>query len=512
MEWEEEDPEGESLRGSDDEKEKDQEDDDYEVDNEFFVPHGHLSDEEMEHEDEIPEDNTPEAQKAKLKIMQQEFAAEMKKKTEKIKPRLIGCVWVKNNASASNACSPIVWEMLQARAMLVEGVVTLNLNDPADEAERAVASGPKKTRITEEGMRDLIRLVHGNTHSRKFLVDEFAAYRTKQYGDKEGFCEFFNVGSKIKEIADYRQGAETEPTLHNNNAWFVRDDVLDQYNMKDLARLPNAWEYVLAPTRKLTGSPKSTPNRKVVTEEAMPDLIRLVHGNTHQRKLLVDEFRAFRKAAYGSQEDFKEFQLVGKCIKRIAEWKRCEDDGPFKGKYAWLVQPEVLQKYNLTELPLPNKWQYHIELPTKKLRPTKLDVEAVKENIAEPKAPVSIEKFAVVLSVEEKRKQFEKLAESKPVVDNIQSPASTVVTSNNVSVKPVAAGSQKKRVQLLMSVPRGQAIPEAAKNSLIQNFLNKNTGIKNASKTSSSQVAGPQTSATPAGLPMEVDDDVIVLD
>jgi len=41
-EWEEEEP-GESLHGSDDEKESE---DEYEVDNEFFVPHGYLSDEE----------------------------------------------------------------------------------------------------------------------------------------------------------------------------------------------------------------------------------------------------------------------------------------------------------------------------------------------------------------------------------------------------------------------------------------------------------------------------------
>jgi len=41
-EWEEEEP-GESLHGSDDEKESE---DEYEVDNDLFVPHGYLSDEE----------------------------------------------------------------------------------------------------------------------------------------------------------------------------------------------------------------------------------------------------------------------------------------------------------------------------------------------------------------------------------------------------------------------------------------------------------------------------------
>merc|ERR1712096_355090 len=45
--WEEEE-EGESLSDNEDDKEKEEEKDDYEVDNEFFVPHGYLSDEEEE--------------------------------------------------------------------------------------------------------------------------------------------------------------------------------------------------------------------------------------------------------------------------------------------------------------------------------------------------------------------------------------------------------------------------------------------------------------------------------
>lgn len=48
-EWEEEEP-GESLHGSDDEKDKESEDE-YEVDNSIFVPHGYLSDDEGDAEE-----------------------------------------------------------------------------------------------------------------------------------------------------------------------------------------------------------------------------------------------------------------------------------------------------------------------------------------------------------------------------------------------------------------------------------------------------------------------------
>lgn len=47
-EWEDEP--GESVDGSDDEKEPE---DDYEVDNDVFVPHGYLSDEEAQNDDAL---------------------------------------------------------------------------------------------------------------------------------------------------------------------------------------------------------------------------------------------------------------------------------------------------------------------------------------------------------------------------------------------------------------------------------------------------------------------------
>ena len=70
-EWEEE-PEGESL--SDNEEDKDEEkeggEDEYEVDNDFFVPHGYLSDEENERgEDEVFD---PEKEKEKFKTVEVE--------------------------------------------------------------------------------------------------------------------------------------------------------------------------------------------------------------------------------------------------------------------------------------------------------------------------------------------------------------------------------------------------------------------------------------------------------
>lgn len=75
---------------------------------EFFVPHGHLSDEELHNEDES-DFNDPENLKFKLKLAQNEFDDERKKKTQKLKPRLIGLIWQNSDGQKPDNCSNGVW-------------------------------------------------------------------------------------------------------------------------------------------------------------------------------------------------------------------------------------------------------------------------------------------------------------------------------------------------------------------------------------------------------------------
>jgi len=42
---------------------------------------------------------SPEMLKIKLKLLELEFEEEMKQKTERLKPRLIGCIWVDSKTS-----------------------------------------------------------------------------------------------------------------------------------------------------------------------------------------------------------------------------------------------------------------------------------------------------------------------------------------------------------------------------------------------------------------------------
>lgn len=80
-EWEEEE-DGESLSASDNEEPED----DYEIDNEFMVPHGYLSGEEEENaEEDAPGDETS--------FREKEMIARKNMKVKQLRPVSIGCVW-----------------------------------------------------------------------------------------------------------------------------------------------------------------------------------------------------------------------------------------------------------------------------------------------------------------------------------------------------------------------------------------------------------------------------------
>lgn len=242
-EWEEEEP-GESLEISDEEGDKESEDD-YDIDNEFFVPHGHLSDEELQ--DDEMEDNTPEAQKAKLKIAQKEFDDEWKKKTGKLKPRVIGLIWQNADGTKPNDCSTGIWDYLCDRSAIYTASSIVLRSDVAD---NDLDDGDKSKRIkmTDDAVPDLIRLLHGNRNNCKFLISEFRAFMVKKNEtdnvQQREFSEA-SIKAKIRELAEKTVCTEPGP-MYNKMCWFVSQDKRGECGLSALP-LPNAWTYVLKP-------------------------------------------------------------------------------------------------------------------------------------------------------------------------------------------------------------------------------------------------------------------------
>lgn len=289
-EWEEEEEPGESLENLSDEEKS--EEDDYEVDNEWFVPHGHLSDEEMQNEDELGmgDANDREAQKAKLQILQQEFAQEMKKKTEKIKPRLIGCIWIEANGNQPSSCPKIIWDTMNTRAMLCTDPPILEepeVEEPSSpsvpNAGNSERSSIKPVTVTDEMMKDLVRLLHGNNHSKNFLIKEYIAFVEKtEESVKNGECANplkSVIREKIDSIAEWQvvdavppsvaQAAESTKKKKKNKkrlCWVVNKETLDKLDMPSLL-LQNNWEYTLTPKLKLDKESTTTTEDKNETVE-----------------------------------------------------------------------------------------------------------------------------------------------------------------------------------------------------------------------------------------------------
>lgn len=100
-EWEEEEQEkGEELKDSDsEERVEDEEDDgdDYEID-EFFVPHGHLSDDENQDEEYFEVEELPDGQRKRKMLTKEKLLIEERtKKLKNLVPKAIGCLFVENS-------------------------------------------------------------------------------------------------------------------------------------------------------------------------------------------------------------------------------------------------------------------------------------------------------------------------------------------------------------------------------------------------------------------------------
>ena len=93
----------------------------------------------------------------------------------------------------------------------------------------------------------------------------------------------------------------------------------------------------------------------VIPKAAMPNIIRLVHGNTKGIKVLVEEFRAFWMKETQTLENPQGDNLSKKKLEikmlSIADKEKREKEF---NKMCWYVNKDVLRQYRLTKLPVPN--------------------------------------------------------------------------------------------------------------------------------------------------------------
>lgn len=88
---------------------------------------------------------SPDAQKAKLKHLEDEFESEMKKPTEKLKPRMYGLLWESKDGGKPDNCVDALWNYFEKFAMIMNDPTPLLQPAPEpEETEKKKATKKKK--------------------------------------------------------------------------------------------------------------------------------------------------------------------------------------------------------------------------------------------------------------------------------------------------------------------------------------------------------------------------------
>ncbi|CAG0894525.1 unnamed protein product [Darwinula stevensoni] len=280
-EWEEGVEAGESLSGSDDEESED----DYEIDNDFFVPHGYLSDEEGEKdEDDKPVD--PELQKAKLKLKAAEFEAKIKQKTEKLHPRLIGCCFDHQTNSVHEHMREILSAFkavfLSERPISVAAPpkpLTPDVSITPDKGKRKALSSVEKN-FPEAAVSLLIKLVHENPRKGSALIREF-----QQYWVERGRSEIQEHLSTLPQEEQYRLpnrlskrkiyqkfkecAMRCRPKESGPFAWHVPKAIREKYGLGDAAQ---EWDYVTDAAHAFPSSNNQTNRTQSSSKPSTPSI------------------------------------------------------------------------------------------------------------------------------------------------------------------------------------------------------------------------------------------------
>lgn len=91
---------------------------------------------------------SPETQKQRLKHLEDEFESEMKKPTEKLKPRMYGLLWETADGGKPEKCVDALWNYFGKLSMIMNDPTPLL--QPASEPEETEKKKVKKKKVPKE--------------------------------------------------------------------------------------------------------------------------------------------------------------------------------------------------------------------------------------------------------------------------------------------------------------------------------------------------------------------------
>lgn len=411
-----------------------------------------MSDEELQDEDGVDYDNNAEDHKIKMQLIQKQFDKEMKKKTQKLKPRVIGLIWQNADGTQPDNCSNGVWNLFNSNAALFVGPCvkleppTATINEPTSDDENTGAKSVRRLKISEKEIPDLIRLINGNTYRIDFLTEEFRAFIAKQNPGQREYTTA-SIKHKIRELAIHQRCPEEGP-MFNKKCWYVPIPTRKRYNVNDLT-FPNEWVYTIPPRRPIESADLLNENSKsyVDDKEKKPNSQGILelnedsNGSCGLSETLTPELI---KQAASKPNSYN----IAKFIRVLSEEEKKKQFDPitFRG-------------------------------PTIDLTDSDTERASISRNNAKKQLKI-------------KRKSLPKTDKDAPMGKR----TSTATTAGKASPVLAAGGAAKKRVNLLMSGPRGQDFSPQTKNRLVTQYLSSNSD-----KRPATDVAQPTNSTKPAG-------------
>ena len=173
------------------------------------------------------------------------------KKKQKVKPRLWGVCFEGEALDNEEASSQLVKSLggfkgiLTGNNICIETTLSSSTIDIHESASNIKSSrGAKAKNVPEEAVPHLIKLLHGNKNSKKFLIKEFwkkTEYNVgTQKGKEIGQSAFSKkkLNEKILEIADYKMLVDG-----GVKCWWVKQDILTRF--KTMPAANNEWSYTL---------------------------------------------------------------------------------------------------------------------------------------------------------------------------------------------------------------------------------------------------------------------------
>lgn len=196
-------------------------------------------------------------------------------------------------------------------------------------------------------------------------------------------------------------------------------------------------------------APRVGAKKKRLPAEALPELIRLIHGNTHGCGFLIKEFMTFwnRKNEKDGESSPLSKSSIAHKIRELSRRMACPEEGPMHLRACWYVSPEIRREYLGDErLELPNTWNYALKPKRKTFTEADKVVEKPmkEEKDKEKRSAPLITQYTKKITQEEMKKQL----------DIKSSPVSSPKASTSQAKAP-------KRAQLI-SVGRGQDFPKSS--------------------------------------------------